>query len=324
MIPFRQGAFVVALLCTLPACIPTTLVDADLSHVIMVAGSKCAIAKIADLPVTMSAGHILVPVQVDGSERLFILDTGAYATSVTPELANALRLSKTPEWTSFIGIGGAARTQNVEVKDLVIGGFHFRGTELSTVPLSRPAVSEAQAAGLLGAPFLSAFDLEVDLPHHRVALYGSRHCADGFLPWAPPYSTLSANVTSQGHVIVTATLDGKPLSATLDTGAPRSLMTSHAAATLGLTAEGLAADANARATGVGLLSINTRVHHFSRLSLGAQTFDHPTIAIGDARFDTDLLIGLDVLATHSVWFGYDTHQVFMGQAVPDHVAGKSE
>lgn len=326
MIRFCRSAFATALIGILPACSHDTLVTADLAHVTLVAGSKCAIPKIADLPVTISDGHILVPMQVNGSEQLFILDTGSFTTSVTPELADALRLPHVPQSTSSVGIGGATTTQDVRAKELAIGGFRFHNTDLATVSITQSPASSARAAGLIGAPFLSAFDIEVDLPHQRIGLYGSRHCAEGFLPWAQPYSTLGADTTSDGHIVVTAMLDGKPFSAVIDTGAPRSLLITSASQKLGLTIDDFAKDPQVRQPGAGRRSIVAHVHRFSRLSLGAEVFDHPLIEVGDARgFKAEMLIGLDFLATHPVWFGYGTKQVFIGPAVPGHVAaGKAE
>ena len=112
------------------------------------------------------------------------------------------------------------------------------------------AVAGRPIAGLLGRDFLSPFDLDLDLPAHRMTLYDVRGCDAGFLPWTTPYAAIPASTPMGAALVVQVLVDGRPLRALIDTGASASLITAPGMFRLGLTSELLARDPSGYGSGV--------------------------------------------------------------------------
>ena len=304
---FLQITMAAGILATISGC-ANNLVDADLSHVVMVSGSQCGIAKIATLPATLTNNQVFVPATINGSEYSFLFDTGAGSTSVTPELVAAERLEYTGARTKVVGVGGAALTKNVLVSDFDLGGFHFRDSNMTTA-------AQPRAAGIIGEQFLQAFDVEIDLPHRQIVLYGSKHCDEGFLPWAKPYVRFPATVTAEA-VYIGTWLDGKAFLTLIDTGAALTVVTTRGMKALDLTSEALEKDPKIQISGAGGGSMDVHAHRFSRLGIGADVIEHPIIAVGKINAPAQLLLGLDFLSRHRVWISYATNQVFIAPPSP--------
>lgn len=316
MIALRSFNVVFAglLLPILSACNATT-VDSDLVKVSMVSGQNCEIAKFADIPIQISGNHILMPIEIDGSERLFILDTGAQTSTVTPEFAQSAGLEATGRKTRTVGIGGATITADVSVPIIKIGGFGIHNTSMVTAVMMQPPAPAPQAVGIIGQPILQAFDVEVDLPHRRVALYAPKHCADGFLPWGAPFTVSKAEITKRG-IVVPALLDGKSLPALIDTGAATTILSDGGLQDFGVSIETVLKEPAIRVTGAGGRSSEMHVHRFSRLSVGGAFIDHPRLLVGEIAAPARIIVGLDFMAKFRVWISYATNQVFLAAPGP--------
>ena len=97
-------------------------------------------------------------------------------------------------------------------------------------------------AGLLGRDFISPFDLDIDLPQHRLSLYEVHGCGAAFLPWRTPYAAIPAATPMGAALVVPVSVDGRSLRALIDTGASASLIVAPGIYRLGLTPEILARD----------------------------------------------------------------------------------
>ena len=72
--------------------------------------------------------------------------------------------------------------------------------------------------GLLGADFLSPYDLDLDIPAGRLTLYSVAGCAGRFLPWTGPYAALPAWRPVRNVMTLAMQVGGKTLQAELDSG----------------------------------------------------------------------------------------------------------
>ena len=155
---FLNMALVVLLLTMFSACKQLS-VDSDQVKVTLVAGQNCQLAKFADLPVRISANHILVPVGIDEAEQFFILDTGAQSSTVTPEFVQSAKLEPTGRKTRTQGVGAITITPDVAVPTMSLGGFVIHNTSMATATLLQPPAPAPRAVGLLGQSVLRAFDM---------------------------------------------------------------------------------------------------------------------------------------------------------------------
>src|SRR5262249_38061454 len=77
-----------------------------------------------------------------------------------------------------------------------------------------------EIAGLLGADILSNYDVELDFGADKMTLLSPDHCPGKVIYWNPQaVAVVPIQVTRGGDIVFPVTLDGKPVNATLDTGA---------------------------------------------------------------------------------------------------------
>src|SRR5580704_13399180 len=73
--------------------------------------AACKIGRLAELPVTMTGLRPLVSARINGADALFLADSGAFFSMITPAAAAEfkLRLGAAPYGLVVTGIGGEAR-----------------------------------------------------------------------------------------------------------------------------------------------------------------------------------------------------------------------
>src|SRR5690349_8266813 len=172
------------------------------------ARASCQVDPRTSVPVEAVSGNILVPVAVNDVPATFILDTGAERTLVAEDAVRRLGLERDSWVTSAVrGIAGIEERPNALPRSLRLGGIALRrrtlaeDTSVTVGPLSVNGTGRHSVAGLLGRDFLSPFDLDLDLPHHRLTLYDVHDCEAGFLPWKERYAAIPAS-TSVGAALV--------------------------------------------------------------------------------------------------------------------------
>src|SRR6185437_7769832 len=148
------------------------------------AQAACSVQKRAEVTLDEAGGVPLVPLTVDGHPASFILDTGAQRSLVTSDAAGRLGLVR-DEWvaTTMRGVGGVERNRNADPRSLELGGAALRrrtmahDNTLAVGTIPRDMIAGRRIDGLLGRDLLSVFDLDLDVPARRLALYQVEGCA---------------------------------------------------------------------------------------------------------------------------------------------------
>lgn len=263
---------------------------------------------------------LLVPLTINGVNANVILDTGARHSLVTPEAVHRLGLAS-DEWiaTTMRGVGGIVEHPNADPRSLALGGVplhaqtvtHDISLTVGAMPMSFP--SGLVVDGLLGRDLLSPFDLQFDIPDHRLTLFGVSGCSGQFVPWTGDVAVLPAAMPIAQMMIVPMQIDGHPLRALLDTGSASSLVLAPGMFRLGLTPEMLARDPAAARHGIGPHALPVHRHTFSSWQVGSWAVQNPSIWVANARLMPiwDALLGADWLfAQRRVWISFATGQVF--------------
>jgi len=340
--------FEIIVLCLASAgCGPQVV--ATLKDKTMVAGPECEFPRLAQIPIE-KVGHLwTVPAKIDDYNVLLALDTGAYDVLISSFAATAMELPASPfsRHMSHVGLGGISTTKPVWAEHFAIGGFDMLNVTVDVGSTPTNSTISPPLIGLLGRTYLGAFDVEIDFPNKRLALYGSRHCAKGFLPWQEPYDTIPIKKADGDQILVDIQLDGKKLEAELDTGAVATTLASRGARQYGLSNEAIL-------NGPSLLLLTPDGHNskshllpFETLKVGAQTWNNPELAVqtyvdadaiknwlanptapvtDDVRkqaledLNPPMLLGLDFLEHYKIWISFATRQVFLApsaaQAAP--------
>ncbi|HEY1936219.1 MAG TPA: retroviral-like aspartic protease family protein [Acetobacteraceae bacterium] len=291
-----------------------------LAAVVGTAHAACTVQARGSVTFALIANRVIVPLTVNGINAAFVLDTGAERTLVTPEAVQRLGLAS-DKWvgTTMSGVGGIVEHPNADPRSLSLGGvkLHRRtvshDTSLTVGAMPGLAPDGMVLDGLLGRDFLSAFDLQLDMPAHRLTVFDVSGCSGRFLPWAGPYAALSAEMPMTQAMVVPIAVDGQPLRALLDTGATSSLIVAPGMFRLGLTPALLARDPGATMTGIGPQSPAMHRHRFASLRIGPEVQRDPWLWVASVHVVpiVDALLGEDwVAAQRRVWISFATGQVF--------------
>ena len=285
--------------------------------------AECRVEQRGVVPVDVVDGHLLVTVQVNDVPATFILDTGAERTLMGEDAVRRLNLERDGWVASAIrGLGGIEQRPDALPRSLRLGDALLRrrtlmGDSSVTVgPLPMNEVAGRPLAGLLGRDFLSPFDLDIDLPAHRMTLFDVQGCGDLFLPWSVPYAIIPATTPMGAALVVQVLVDAQPLRALIDTGASSSLITASGMYRLGLTREALARDPGANGSGIGPAPVPMRLHRFADLRIGPDASRNPSLWVAAVHVVpiVDMLLGADWLRSRHVWLSFATKQLFV--AVP--------
>jgi hypothetical protein len=284
------------------------------------ARAACSVTALAEIPLDVVNGAIILPVEVNGITASFILDTGAQRSVVTGEAVHRLGLAR-DQWigTTMSGVGGIDRRANANPRSFSLGGVKLvrrtlnHDTSLTVGIIPRAVVGNHVIDGLLGRDFLSVFDLDLDLPARRLTIYAVQDCAGRFLPWMGGYAAIPVAFPSEQAIVVAVTLDGTALRALLDSGSGATLLTAPGLVRMGLQEDSLAADPADTLSGLGPHMVTMHLHRFRSLDAGGEVLDRPAIWVAPVRLPlfVDMLLGQDWLASRRVWISYATRQVFV-------------
>jgi predicted aspartyl protease len=291
-------------LCLLVACAPAFPVPT---------AQVCSITKAADVPLRMERGLVVAPATIEDSAVSLLIDTGAEASMVTPAAVTTLHLQRdSHNSTTLRGTGGNITTQNARLQSFGIGGMVLMDQITTVGSMGQAVGAPLRASGLLGADWLSDFDVDFDLPRQMMTLYRVQGCDGDYVPWQGPRTSIPVGLYGSGLVLLPATLEGQGVTAVLDSGAESSVMSEATAARVGVDAAAMAHDPAGHGIGVDGIPTELHRHRFGDLQVGAEHFQNITIAVTRLHnTPADMLLGLDWLRSHRVWIAYAARRVFV-------------
>ena len=262
----------------------------------MIAGRAAAACRMGEvLALDRPAGLASMAVAINGRTARLLLDTGAERSLLTLDAVKRLGLKLDPWVGSRLrGAGGRLEEhQNATLERLTLGSITL-GRSLSLSVSQSLVVPEAD--GLLGGDLLRGWDIDLDLPTGHVTLLD---------PACPaPGTTMPLTLLRRSALLAPVTLDGRTLTALLDTGASISLLNARGMHRMGLTPEQLARDAASPSMAIGGV-FTPRRHMFQRLTLGPLALTQPSLFVTDTPNPAyDMLIGLDILERRRLRIGF--------------------
>ncbi len=277
--------------------------------------AACTVAKMLDLPVVMAGRRPMVTAQFGGRPARFIVDSGAFYSTIARATAAEFGLKVTPLPSSFRlrGVNGDSSAASTVAPDFALGGV--------TIPKVAFIVggSDTGTAGLLGQNILGLADVEYDLPHGMVRLMKTRDCArTGLAYWAGDRPVTAVKLERpdsdrfKPHTIAMVQLNGKSIRAAFDTGAQVSMLTLVAARRLGITPDSPGVVPAGTTTGLGSKRIRDWSAPFDSLAIGDETIPKPRIIIADVDLGAnDMVIGVDFFLTHRIFVSNATRTLYM-------------
>lgn len=277
------------------------------------AKAACQLARYIELPVSMWGARPIVSTQINGKDAPFILDSGAFYSTISRAAADqyGLKPLALPPGFRLNGINGSTSATMAYVDD-----FGLAGVTLPRVSFIVGG-SDTGQTGLLGQNILGIGDVEYDLPHGAVRLFKASECAIEQLPyWAEgkPVSIVNLELmtATQRHTMGTVTLNGVKLRAIFDTGAPSSILTLGAAKRAGIRPDSPGVRKAGASSGLGTGVTQAWSASFGMLDIGGEQIRDPQIRFSDVRIGmADMLIGADFFLTHRIYVSNKLHRMIL-------------
>ena len=204
---------------TLTACFGTQAFAEDACHPLTLLTSVDLVRRDRD-------SRMYVPVSLQGKEKLMLLDTGGAVSEITSQVADELGLQRRMLGFVEVNISGETSNQAADVSNFTIGQLTTKSIELVVSPFEALFNGDTRYAGLIAPNILRQYDVDIDFGAPKLSLLSQDHCDGKVIYWpANAVAVVPMRVLKSGHIIVSLQLDGKPVTAELDTGASMSTLT---------------------------------------------------------------------------------------------------
>ena len=276
----------------------------------------CTLERLAELPVTMSGLRPLIPAKVNGHDALFMADSGAFFSIMSPAAAKkfGLKIEPSPFGFYVLGASGKANASVVTSPTFELGGIPFRKVDFLIID---HAVGGDEAAGVIGQNLLRSADIEYDLANGLIRLFHTKNCEHADLAyWAlhSSFSVISIDRTepSWPHIQGVAYVNGVRLNVMFDTGASTSVLTLRGAARAGLkkTDEGVKEGGLTRGIG-DRAPTESWIAPVASFKLGEEEVKNTRLRVADVELsNADMMIGADFFLSHRVYISPGRRELY--------------
>lgn len=294
--------------------------------------NACTLHNVATLPMLDGyPGRVVVEVTIAGQPRRFLVDTGGVFTSIYQHLADELGLhvQSVASNIEIYNLQGGRVKRFARLPSLTFGALS--GDDMPVLVEPDPRIRQ-RFDGILAPDVLSKFDLDFDFANRKLNLVMPDHCPGNVVYWAAAFADADYDLRG-GHIVLAMKLDGKDVTATLDTGSVTTHMFEGAARRL--------FDINytppvlAELRGRGRYESDWMQHDFQSLSIGGLAVNHPAVFIlpdnatqsfarehagelndvSAPRLETtDMLLGMDVIGKLHLYIAYKERKLYLTDA----------
>lgn len=279
------------------------------------AHATCTLEQMPPMPVTMEGTVPMVHAQINGNDALFIADSGAFFSMVTPSAAEQFQMAA--DWRylrgAIRGVGGEESANVMRAKTFSIMGFKF-----SDVDFIVAGNNLHKSAGLLGQNVFRLGDVEYDLANGVIRIVRPKDCKGQPLAyWAAavnkPFSVIDIEsaTAKQPHTMGIAYLNGTKIRVLFDTGAARSVLTLSAARRAGITSESAGVEPGGNERGIGNRVVKTWIARFASFKVGDEEIEHARLRFADVLLlNADMLIGADFFLSHRIYVASSERKLY--------------
>ena len=268
--------------------------------------AQCRLVPVAVIPLQAVEGFPVVAAEVNGRPVSFVLDSGAQAHLILPSAEAILRLPQMQGTVPVIGTGGEREAPLVRLEGVTLGGVSVMPspTPVTTLPVV-PHVSPL-LAGLLGAPLLDQFDLDLNVAGGRLGLFQAGGCGGALPELSARQTVIPLAITRDRQALLDVTINGQSVIALLDTGSRATLLSQPTADALGLRAT---VSAN---TSRGVDGESLPVGHavVREMTVGNDVVRDMPVSISPVQLGrADMLLGLDYLRQRRAFISFVTQRL---------------
>ncbi len=278
------------------------------------AAPTCKIEQFAQLPVTMSGTRPLVAAKINGTDVVFVADSGAFYSMLTPATANDLKLplGPAPTWLQVVGANGSVDIHLTTVKELTLAKVPIRRVDFL---VGGSEVGDG-AVGLLGQNVWRLADVEYDLAHGVIRLIRTKDCrgvALNYWDQKGGYSELDIQFTTaaEPHTVGVAYLNGSKLRVVFDSGAATSVVSRKAAEKAGVDLKAPGVVDGGMHGGLGRKVYPTWIVPVESFKVGEEEIRNTRLRVAElVLFNGDMLLGADFFLSHRIYVSNEYHKVY--------------
>jgi predicted aspartyl protease len=302
-----------------------------------VAQSRCNFVRIAEWPVRLVGGHIVVDGAINGKKVAILLDTGAQRSIMLRSAAVRLDLPRHELRGSLMyAMGRELRLETATVEEFKLGDAASSALQLIVAGESNLAEGVDM---LLGEDFLHNFDVEFDLAHRSVRLFAPKNCdgvslaywtreVPGEVEIEPVRATQLAMAYGEGpQIAFTVKINDRPIRAILDSGAPSSVLTREHAEGAGVSSDSPGVVRSAETARLDGKRLESWTAPFRTFAIGNETIDNPRIQVSVLYTDNmysqsgravarvishplPMLLGTDFLQSHRTLVSHSQRRMY--------------
>jgi len=298
------------------------------------------------MPVYFESGSapIIIAV-VNGVPAAMLFDTGSTTSFVSPQIAKQAHLPVLDmNYTlTFSGVGGDQTAELSSAHQFILGNAAASDMQIVIMrydpgmdPHGQPNIMD----GDLADDVTRNYDVDLDFPHGQLTFYTAGWCAHVAPPWTGAATAVPISIDDYGQIHIPVSIDGRKLTAFLDTGTTESDIPTDLFTSSGLARDGRLMSKNniVRAIG-GFGFIAEDEYQFQRLSIGGVTVRDPILNVENpdeelpdlppaqrAKIERliqaheivitggtgpDITLGEDFILFHRIFISYSTHMLYI-------------
>jgi tetratricopeptide (TPR) repeat protein len=292
------------------------------------ASGKCKLGKMVEFPVTMNQMAPETAAKINGTDVRFIIDSGAFYSSLDPGSASSLGLRVHPAPVGFYttGIGGRVAVSLGIVDEFTLPGLTLHNVEF----IVGGSHLGGQAVGVLGRNILQVDDAEYDFAGGVARLMKAVDCSDTVLAYwvrpGQPYSVINtvraerslitgshivSKETFRDPVVGIAYVNGVAIRAMFDTGASTSFLTLNAAQKAGIKIDSPDVVLGGVVYGIGRSTVQTYIAPVSIFKIGEEEIHNTRLRLGQAELQgADMAIGADFFLSHHIYVANGQNKLY--------------
>jgi predicted aspartyl protease len=260
---------------------------------------NCQLVQLASLEIgTDASGGVYVPMSIGGKDYNMLVDTGGIYGTLNAGIATDLKLPRHPIDMFRMRmnmIDGKRLDQYVTLDSVQLGKMSADKVSLVLMPGDR---LPDQIAGTLSPDVLHNYDVEFDFADAKMNLFSQDHCEGRVVYWThEPFAQIPMRLDEYWHIVFPVILDGQHLTATLDTGSSRSIISVKAASDL-----------------FGWTDGGDKKPVFKSLTIQGVTINNPdVIVIPSSHMGTgdQMIVGMDVLRRLRLYIAYKEQTLYV-------------
>jgi predicted aspartyl protease len=262
------------------------------------------------------SGEVTVPITLNGVEKKFLFDTGGGAMNyILPAVALKLGLFRTDNFPAM-DLAGNKSYRVAGARNVKFGAIAARENVLFQM------VPTLAFDGILSAGTMTGDDLDIDFGAMRLNFFSADHCPGDVVYWPHQALAVVPVTLAAGHFEVATMLEGRALTAVIDTGSPWTILSrAWAEKNLGFSPEAVAAQSPGTPKDRPAEGLYFR--RYSALAFAGITVANPLMVVRPVQFGDgsdhpapDMIIGMEVLRHLHLYYAANEKKIYITPAIP--------